>query len=159
MMLHELEHLPSHNHTQSAPVCLLSALTGHRTHADGCPLSGGKADLGPDAVELEPHKLKRESEIESAPGEAARLHTNLAEIYRKKVGGLKQALSNPETRSEATEILGGLFGRVAIVATQDGFTIERVGEIANMVRLSGGPEAGKLGHYRSSVKVVAGVGF
>jgi hypothetical protein len=110
-------------------------------------------------VELEPHKLKRESEIESAPGEAARLHTNLAEIYRKKVGGLKQALSNPETRSEATEILGGLFGRVAIVATQDGFTIERVGEIANMVRLSGGPEAGKLGHYRSSVKVVAGVGF
>jgi hypothetical protein len=120
---------------------------------------GGKADLGPDAVELEPHKLKRESEIESAPGEAARLHTNLAEIYRKKVGGLKQALSNPETRSEATEILGGLFGRVAIVATQDGFTIERVGEIANMVRLSGGPEAGKLGHYRSSVKVVAGVGF
>jgi site-specific DNA recombinase len=109
--------------------------------------------------ELEQHKLKLESEIESAPAAAPRLHRNLAEIYRKKVGGLQDALSDPETRSEAIEILRGLIERVAISAAEDGFTVELVGEIANMVRLSSGPEGRKVGLYRSSVKVVAGVGF
>jgi site-specific DNA recombinase len=109
--------------------------------------------------ELEQHKLKLESEIESAPAAAPRLHPNLAEIYRKKVGGLQDALSDPETRSEAIEILRGLIERVAISAAEDGFTVELVGEIANMVRLSSGPEGRKVGLYRSSVKVVAGVGF
>jgi site-specific DNA recombinase len=109
--------------------------------------------------ELEQHKLKLESEIESAPAAAPRLHPNLAEIYRKKVGGLQDALSDPETRSEAIEILRGLIERVAISAAEDGFTVELVGEIANMVRLSSGPEGRKVGLYRGSVKVVAGVGF
>ena len=107
--------------------------------------------------ELEQHKLKLESEIASAPAAAPRLHPNT--IYRKKVGSLQQALSDPETRSEAIEILRGLIERVAISAAEDGFTIELVGEIANMVGLSSGPEDRKVGPYRSSVKVVAGVGF
>jgi len=106
--------------------------------------------------ELEQHKLKLESEIESAPAAAPRLHPNLAEIYRKKVGGLQEALSDPETRSEAIEILRGLIERVAISAAEDGFTVELVGEIANMVRLSSGLEGRKVALYRSSVKVVAG---
>ena len=106
--------------------------------------------------ELEQHKLKLEFEIESAPAAAPRLHPNLAEIYRKKVGGLQEALSDPETRSEAIEILRGLIERVAISAAEDGFTVELVGEIANMVRLSSGLEGRKVALYRSSVKVVAG---
>ena len=91
-----------------------------------------------------------------APATAPRLHPNLAEIYRKKVGGLQEALSDPETRPEAIEILRGIIERVAISAAKDGFTIELVGEIANMVGLSTGPESRKIGPYRSSVKVVAG---
>ena len=104
--------------------------------------------------ELEQHKLKLESEIASAPAAAPRLHPNT--IYRKKVGSLQQALSDPETRSEAIEILRGLIERVAVSAAEGGFTIELVGEIANMVELSIGPEGRKVGPYRSSVKVVAG---
>jgi len=104
--------------------------------------------------ELEQHKLKLESEIASAPAAAPRLHPNT--IYRKKVGSLQQALSDPETRSEAIEILRGLIERVAVSAAEGGFTIELVGEIANMVELSSGPEGRKVGPYRSSVKVVAG---
>jgi hypothetical protein len=106
--------------------------------------------------ELEQHKLKLESEIASAPGAAPRLHPNLAEIYRKKVASLQEALSDPETRSEAIEILRGLIERVAVSTAKDGCTIELVGEIANMVGLSTGPESRKTGPYRSSVKVVAG---
>jgi hypothetical protein len=41
----------------------------------------------------------------------------------------------------------------------DGFAIELVGEIANMVRLSAGAEIVGKEPYRSSVKLVAGVGF
>ena len=108
---------------------------------------------------LAQHKLKLESEIASAPAAAPRFHPNLAEIYRRRVGSLQEALSDPETRSEAIEILRGLIERVAISAAEDGFTIELVGEIANMVGLSSGPEGRKIGPYRSSVKVVAGVGF
>ena len=109
--------------------------------------------------EPEQHKLKLETEIASASAAASRLHPNLAEIYRKKVDSLQGARSDPETRSEAIEILRGLIERVAIGAVEDGITIELVGEIANMVGLSSGPEGRKIGPYRSSVKVVAGVGF
>jgi len=94
--------------------------------------------------------------LPSGTAAAPRLHPNLAEIYRKKVGSLQEALSDPETRSEAIEILRGLIERVAISAAVDGFTTELVGEITNMVRLSGGREGRKVGPYRSSVKVVAG---
>ena len=81
--------------------------------------------------EPEQHKLKLEAEIASASAAAPRLHPNLAEIYRKKVDSLQEARSDPETRSEAIEILRGL--------------IE-----------PSGPEGRKIGPYRSSVKVVAG---
>jgi hypothetical protein len=42
---------------------------------------------------------------------------------------------------------------------ENAFEIELVGEIANMVRLSAGSETFGKDPYRSSVKVVAGVGF
>ena len=45
-----------------------------------------------------------------------------------------------------------------VSAGENGFTIELVGEIANMVRLSAGTESLENELYRSSVKVVAGPG-
>jgi len=106
--------------------------------------------------EPEQHKLKLEAEIASASAAAPRLHPNLAEIYRKKVDSLQEARSDPETRSEAIEILRGLIERVAIGAVEDGIAIELAGKIANMAGFSSGPEGRKIGPYRSSVKVVAG---
>jgi site-specific DNA recombinase len=55
--------------------------------------------------ELDRQKATLESEIKNAPKSAPRLHPNLAEIYRKKVSTLQDALCNPDTRSEAIEIL------------------------------------------------------
>jgi hypothetical protein len=57
-----------------------------------------------------------------------------------------------------------LFGQVRkgwpLVSTgENGFTIELVGEIANMVQLSAGTESLENELYRSSVKVVAGPGY
>jgi hypothetical protein len=92
--------------------------------------------------ELEQHKLKLESEIASAPAAAPRLHPNT--IYRKKVGSLQQALSDPETRSEAIEILRGLIERVAVSAAEGGFTIELVGRSPTWSSFPVDRKAGKL---------------
>jgi len=94
--------------------------------------------------EPEQHKLKLEAEIASASAAAPRLHPNLAEIYRKKVDSLQEARSDPETRSEAIEILRGLIERVAIGAAEDGITIELAGKIATMAGFSSGRRAVKL---------------
>jgi site-specific DNA recombinase len=120
--------------------------------ADGFRAAGLQAKLD----ELEQSKARLQSDIDDAPMLTPRLHPNLAELYRKKVACLREALVDPTTKTEALEILRGLIDRVNVSAGGDGFTIELVGEIANMMRLSAGAE--DLGNepYRSSVKVVAG---
>ena len=123
--------------------------------ADGFRATGLQEKLD----ELERRKARLESEIDDAPAAAPRLHPNLAELYRKKVANLQDALADPATQTEALEILRGLIERVSFRTDENAFEIELVGEIANMVRLSAGSETFGTEPYRSSVKVVAGVGF
>jgi hypothetical protein len=123
--------------------------------AEGFRAPGLQAKLD----ELEQSKATLQSEIDGAPAPSPRLHPNLAELYRKKVASLQDALVDPATKTDALEILRGLIDRVSVSAGENGFTIEFVGEIANMVRLSTGAESLGTEPHRSSVKVVAGVGF
>jgi site-specific DNA recombinase len=120
--------------------------------AEGFHAPGLQAKLD----ELEQSKARLQSEIDGAPAPSPRLHPNLAELYRKKVASLQDALADPSTKTEALEILRGLIDRVSVRAGENGFTIELVGEIANMVQLSTGAESLGNAPYRSSVKVVAG---
>ena len=120
--------------------------------ADGLRGPGLQARLD----ELEQRKAALEGEIADAPEPAPRLHPNLAEVYRQKVANLQTALTDPGVHTEALEILRGLVERVEVRPTEDGFAIELVGEIANMVKLSAGAESIATEPYRSSVKVVAG---
>jgi site-specific DNA recombinase len=105
--------------------------------ADGFRAPGLQAKLD----ELEQSKARLQSEIGRAPATSTRLHPNLAELYRKKVASLQDALVDPVTKTEALETLRGLIDRVSVSAGGNGFTIELVGEIANMVRLSAGAES------------------
>jgi site-specific DNA recombinase len=116
--------------------------------AEGLRAPGLQARLD----ELEHRKAKLESEIDGAPTAAPRLHPNLAELYRKKVAKLQDALADPATHSEALEILRALIDRVSVKTAGKAAEIELVGQIANMVGLENEP-------YGSSVKVVARVGF
>jgi DNA invertase Pin-like site-specific DNA recombinase len=116
--------------------------------ADGFRAPGLQTKLD----ELEQTKARLQSEIEGAPEPSTRLHPNLAELYRKKVAGLQDALVDPATKTEALEILRSLIDRVSVSAGENGFfTIELVGEIANMVRLSAGAEGLGNEPCRSSV--------
>lgn len=57
---------------------------------------------------------------------------------------------------EALGILRSLVDQVVIRPADTGFTIELVGEIANMLRISAGTGTFTIEPYASSVKVVAG---
>jgi DNA invertase Pin-like site-specific DNA recombinase len=123
--------------------------------ADGLRTPGLKAKL----EQLEELKARLEQELAAPHTPAPRLHPNLAEVYRQKVANLHEALQVPETRDEALTILRGLVEQVVLHARDDGFEIVLVGEIAQMIEFSAETEGSHFDPYRSSVKVVAGVGF
>jgi site-specific DNA recombinase len=102
--------------------------------------------------ELERRKAVLETEIAGAPAAAPRLHPSLAEVYRHKVATLQDAPADPVTLTEALEILRGL-DHVEIKAAENGFAIELVGEIANMVKLSASAESLTKEPYRTEPKV------
>jgi hypothetical protein len=83
----------------------------------------------------------------------------LAQVYRRQVEQLHQALDHPEIRDEAVQVLRGLIEHVLIGPADNGFEIEIVGEIAKMVELGIGPNAKRANldeRSTRSVKVVAG---
>jgi len=109
--------------------------------------------------EMECRRAELEQEMASASAPPIRLHPNLAQIYRRKVERLQHALSDPEIRDEAIEVLRSLLEAVIIAPTEAGLEIEIVGDIAHMIEM--GIEDKKKGpplneRTARSVKVVAG---
>jgi hypothetical protein len=102
--------------------------------------------------------------LTEVPPPAPRLHPNLAGLYRRKVERLHEALADPAVHDEALTVLRSLIESVVMHARDGGFTIELVGEIANMVMLALQPQTNKAAPcgaavpdaFRRSVKVVAG---
>ncbi len=80
----------------------------------------------------------------------------MAELYRRKVSNLKDALAEPATHVEALEILQSLIKPVSVKTGENDSEIVLVGEIANMVRLSAGSETSGKEPHRSSVKWLRG---
>ena len=120
--------------------------------AEGLRSPGLQAKLD----ELERRKQSIEVSIAEEPPPEPRLHPNLAELYRRKVERLHEAIADPATRTEALEILRGLVDSVTLTPIDGGFEIELVGEIANMITLPGKAGSAEVSNYASSVKVVAG---
>ncbi len=129
--------------------------------ADGLRTQGLKSKL----EELEERKGILETEISNAPPPAPILHPNLAQLYRRKIENLHASLDNDNSRTEAAEILRGLVESIKIRNLDDGFEIELVGEIVNMIEIAqteshngktASEEADSLKNHASSVKVVAG---
>ena len=123
--------------------------------ADGLRAAGLQQRLD----DLESRKAVLQARIAGPAPPPVRLHPNLAQLYREKVANLHAALADPELRAEALELIRGLIERVELHPAEDGFRIELVGEIANMVTLSAGAESVGSETNRASVKVVAGTGY
>jgi site-specific DNA recombinase len=114
-------------------------------------------DLQRRLDELGVRKKELEERLVGPAPPPVRLHPNLAELYRQKVAELHTALADAELRSEALEIIRGLIERVEFHPAEDGYRVELIGEVANMVKLSAGAESMGSDVERASVKVVAGV--
>ena len=70
---------------------------------------------------------------------------------------LQGALSRPESRAEAVEILRELIERIEVNYDGDGHVVQLIGDIVRLIALPDGqsvPDA-----FESSVKVVAGARF
>jgi len=120
--------------------------------ADGLRTSGLKQKL----EKLEETKTALEAQLAAAPPPAPRLHPNLAELYRRKVTELENALNDPGSRDEALTILRGLIERVDLHLSDDGFDIDFHGEIANLIALPSPSQRADINYFRVSAKRVAG---
>ena len=79
-------------------------------------------------------------------------------LYRAKVSDLANALTDPEIRTPALEIIRSLIDRVTVrVSEDDQVCLELDGAVCAMIEAA--QPRGLDGIDSSSVKVVAGVGF
>jgi site-specific DNA recombinase len=126
--------------------------------ADGLRAPGLQQRLN----ELEARQVQLERDFATEPTTPVRLHPNLAQVYRRQVERLQDALNEPDIRDEAIQILRDLVERVSIGPAENGLEVEIVGEITKMVELGIENKAKRaaLGAtITRSVKVVAGAGF
>ena len=127
--------------------------------ANGTPPAAVNARLG----ELERRRLGLEQEVAAGVAPPPRLHPNLAEVYRRKVAGLAEALGS-EDGAEARELVRGLVDAIVLVPEDGRLRIEVRGALGAILRLvegagnakrpGGGAEA-----LVQQIKLVAGIGF
>ena len=86
-----------------------------------------------------------EQELATEPPPPVRLHPNLAEVYRKQIENLTEALNAEETRQEAGEIIRGLIDEIRLVPDGDELRIHLKGELAEMLALSTNQKPGSRG--------------
>jgi site-specific DNA recombinase len=112
--------------------------------------------------ELEARRVQLHQCLVTVPTTPVRLHPNLAQVYRRQVERLQDALNDPEIRDEALQILRGLVECVSISPAENGMEVEIVGEIAKMVELGTENRAKQATLDETmtrSIKLVAGRGF
>ncbi|MBT6218527.1 MAG: recombinase family protein [Rhodospirillaceae bacterium] len=107
---------------------------------------------------LEERQLELQLALDGTPAPFPRLHPNLAEVYRKKVENLTDALNEESTKAEAVEAIRELIDEVRLVPAGDALKIELYGELASLLQL------GQNKHPRDmssgvQITMVAGVGF
>jgi DNA invertase Pin-like site-specific DNA recombinase len=84
------------------------------------------------------------------------LHPGLAEVYRRKVETLTQALNKEELRAEAAEILRSTIQTIRLVPEDGELMIELVGELAGILGLSKEKGPRPFGPGARQITLVAG---
>ena len=64
------------------------------------------------------------------------IHPNLAEVYRRKVAALHEALQCDETRLEAVEIIRSLVDEIVLTPENGELRIDLKGELAGILAMS-----------------------
>ncbi len=99
---------------------------------DGVPALALKDEM----MDLESRKLELEQMVSKAPAPIPRLHPSLADLYRRKVDDLHDALNREDTRAEAAEAIRALIDEIRLVPEGGELKIELFGELAALVGLA-----------------------
>jgi site-specific DNA recombinase len=85
----------------------------------------------------------------------------LAEVYRRKITGLHEALEDEVTRDEAMELIRSLIEAIVLVPDQGSLKVEVLGELAAILAYGEGrKKPGRTDRdIAEQIKMVAGVGF
>ena len=86
------------------------------------------------------------------------LHPGLAEVYRRKVETLTEALNKDELRTEAAEMLRSMIQTIRLVPENGELAIELVGELAGILAVTN-EKSPRHGPRARQVTLVAGAGF
>ena len=115
--------------------------------------------------DLEAHQQRLEQDLEATPREVAPLiHPNLAELYRRKVADLAEAVHAPASRDEAFELIRSLIDRIVLTPDNDELKIDLQGDLAGILRLCEEGKGNKkpatsVEARAEQIKMVAGAGF
>jgi site-specific DNA recombinase len=86
---------------------------------------------------LEQEKVHAEARLRAGKrAPVLRLHTNLPELYRIKIGRLAEALNASETVTEAAEIMRGLIDRIVLTPVDGELRAELHGDLAVLARFA-----------------------
>ena len=107
---------------------------------------------------LEGRKATLIAETAEAKEEMPRLHPGLAEVYRKKVADLTEALNDDSVRTEAAEVLRSLIERIRLIPREGELVIELIGALAGILALGKSERPRPFGSG-AQITLVAGVGF
>ena len=117
---------------------------------------------------LEDRKRSLTAQVAEAPEPAVlRMHPNLGNLYRQKIGDLVDALSDPAVRVEAAEAMRSLITEIRMIPASDapdGHRIELGGDLAGILALGDAdmptrPRLSRGCHSIESGTMVAGAGF
>jgi hypothetical protein len=105
---------------------------------------------------LEQEKVQTEARLRAGKhAPVLRLHTNLPELYRNKIGRLAEALNAPETVTEAADVMRGLIDRIVLTPAAGELRAELHGDLAVLARFAQEEEC-RSGGNPARLSVVAG---
>jgi site-specific DNA recombinase len=112
-------------------------------------------------IELDARRTALMTEVQPAKAPEPYLHPNMADVYRRKVEQLADALKGDDLAStSAREALRPLIERVVLTPTADGITLDLVGDLAGILDVaSGGATRGTAVLGDPSDQHIAGLGF
>ena len=114
--------------------------------------------------ELEARQEELTERLSAVPADLPDIHPNVADIYRRRVARLAEALNHPEDRDAAASAIRGLIERIVLSPGEKWAEMDAVlhGDLGTIIEWAGnGREKTKtdIPMPGMSVSVVAGVGF
>ena len=114
--------------------------------------------------ELEARQDELNERLSAAPADLPDIHPNIADVYRRKVPRLAEALDHPEDRDAAASAIRGLIERIVLSPSENWAEMDAVlyGDLGAILEWAGnGHEKAKtdIPMPEMSVSVVAGAGF